>query len=958
MIDFTKETAILDLVKEFYENFYQSTKHIILGKLSKSTPLIYMNEILGKLVFLIALFYINSARSNNYYFSASTGNDSYTSSQAQNPVTPWKTLYKLNSFMVNLQAGDSILFKRGEVFYGSLIVTVSGKESNPIVFSAYGTGTKPILSGLTTLTNWTAQGSNKWEADCPNCGTSVNMLLLNEIPQSLGRYPNTTDPNKGYLTFEYSTPLQITDNELKASPDWTGGELVVRSSRWTMDHRTIQSHIGNTINYNLPTSYPLTNNYGYFIQKHPSTLDTYGEWYYEPITKKILLYTDSINPALLSILVATQNVLIEINNTNYIRFDGIECIGANTIAINSRSSNYVSITNCDINFSAADAVLGYDISNFIFENNTIMNTSNRAISLGASNNTVIKNNFIKNTGITAGAGKDSGGNYSGIQLTGNNNRIEYNTIDSTGYIPICFQGDSFLIKNNFINNFAFTLDDGGGIYTWNGCPSNPNGIYGVNHFDRKIIGNIVLNGIGAPEGTNSNNHKAASGIYLDDNTMNVEVYDNTIANCALNGIFLHNSSKNLVNKNTLFNNNLQLKFEGSGNCTTDPIQNNTVQNNILFSKLASQTVLSLTANAINNINVYGQFDTNYYCRPFNEQAIIAANSNLTENYYSLSQWQSASGNDYNSKITPILIPSYNVNNLSDANIIPNGTFDSNISGASSWSPQNNCTISWDNTAGLDGGTLKYSFTSVTSKKNNSLLIIAIGTIVSGKNYILKFSLKGTKNNTSMGVNLRKSSSPYTNLTSFQYTNITSDIMEHEILFSPQISETNSSLQFEIKEADGPLWFDNIELFEADVTLTDPDNYISLEYNSTQSDKKIPLAGDYIDVKNNLYSESLTLPPFASVLLLKKMPFRILKTQDNDKINEIILYPNPFNNFFLIKSDKLIKETVVYNILGEILFTLQSNTNVVEVKTPQLPQGVYFIKSNIDGNWLTSKLIKQ
>jgi hypothetical protein len=119
-----------------------------------------------------------------------------------------------------------------------------------------------------------------------------------------------------------------------------------------------------------------------------------------------------------------------------------------------------------------------------------------------------------------------------------------------------------------------------------------------------------------------------------------------------------------------------------------------------------------------------------------------------------------------------------------------------------------------------------------------------------------------------------------------------------------------------------------------------------------------LAGDYIDVKNNLYSESLTLPPFASVLLLKKMPFRILKTQDNDKINEIILYPNPFNNFFLIKSDKLIKETVVYNILGEILFTLQSNTNVVEVKTPQLPQGIYFIKSNIDGNWLTSKLIKQ
>ena len=56
-----------------------------------------------------------------YYFSSQSGDDSRTSLQAQNPATPWKTLNKLNTFM-NLQPGDSVLFKRGETFYGTLIL--------------------------------------------------------------------------------------------------------------------------------------------------------------------------------------------------------------------------------------------------------------------------------------------------------------------------------------------------------------------------------------------------------------------------------------------------------------------------------------------------------------------------------------------------------------------------------------------------------------------------------------------------------------------------------------------------------------------------------------------------------------------------------------------------------------------------------------------------------------------
>ena len=81
----------------------------------------------------------------NYYFSTSIGDDSRTVTDAQNPITPWKTLNKLNSFFSSLKPGDSVLFKRGDIFYGSIAITKSGTSSLPIVLSAYGTGNGLLL---------------------------------------------------------------------------------------------------------------------------------------------------------------------------------------------------------------------------------------------------------------------------------------------------------------------------------------------------------------------------------------------------------------------------------------------------------------------------------------------------------------------------------------------------------------------------------------------------------------------------------------------------------------------------------------------------------------------------------------------------------------------------------------------------------------------------------------------
>lgn len=236
---------------------------------------------------LILILFVKTTFATTYYFSTSLGDDNRSSLQAQNSATPWKTLAKLNSFFSSLNSGDIVLLKRGDTFYGSIEVSKSGTASQPITISAYGTGSKPVISGLTTLTNWVSLGNGVWESYNPALGTSVNTVLLNNVAQPMGRYPNGNAANKGYLTYESHTNTSITDNELSSSPNWTGAEVVIRKLFWIMDRNVITSHSGNTLNFISGSGYtPWQDKSGYFIQNDIKTLDQFGECTIIPLQKK------------------------------------------------------------------------------------------------------------------------------------------------------------------------------------------------------------------------------------------------------------------------------------------------------------------------------------------------------------------------------------------------------------------------------------------------------------------------------------------------------------------------------------------------------------------------------------------------------------------------------------------------------------------------------------------------
>lgn len=602
---------------------------------------------------LILLTGITQLKANTYYFSTNSGNDSRSAFEARNAATPWKTLAKLNAIFGDLNAGDSVLFKRNEIYIGAIIAAKSGALNLPIVFAAYGTGAKPVITGLTTLTGWTNIGNGIWESSCPS-SAMVNRVLMNGEIKEIGRYPNLSAPNKGYLTMESSNGIyQFTDNDLPASPDWTGGEVVIRKARWVIDRNLITRHSGNTIDYSSESSYSPDPSAGYFIQNHPKTLDITGEWYYRLSDQKLGIYFENGDPASRTIQASTVNKTVVINALSGFAFDNINFIGANSAAFEIINSQAVRISNCDILYSGLDAVYAKNSTQLTFENLLINHSNNVALNLDNCSNLVIRGNRIKNTGITAGTGKGDSGGYEGILLSGDNVLIEQNEIDSSGYIGITFRGNLNVMKNNFISNFGFVKDDASGIYTWNNIPNAPL-TYGT-----KITNNVIINGIGAPEGTQWPTYRPVSGLYIDDNTANVEITGNTISECRLYGIYIHNAHDLSLDKNTFFNSNCQLGITEDSHAAYSMVRNVTMHDNIFFAREFYYRVAEFKT-SVSDINEFGVFDNNYYCRPTYEKQIIypsyLLNQGYVENSLNLEEWKAMFGKDLSSKKAPVELP--------------------------------------------------------------------------------------------------------------------------------------------------------------------------------------------------------------------------------------------------------------------------------------------------------------
>jgi parallel beta-helix repeat protein len=903
-----------------------------------------MNRIISGLVFIL---YVGIANASNYYLSSSLGN--YLN-DGKKPESAWQSLNQLSLVLNTLLPGDSVLFRCDDTFSGQLILSKSGNASKVIYFGSYGNGRKPIISGKTDIRNWKQISTNLWEATCSDSENRISNFFINGLPQQIGRWPNANEPNKGYLSYEtHKGTNQITDNQLNEDINWTGAEAVVRRVRWILDRLTIKSHTKNTLQFSTNVAYEFIDGFGYFIQNDIRTLDQQGEWYFNTTNKTVTLYSE-IDPNTLNTQATKLDNLIKLNGLSYITLENLQCIGSGKLTLTVENGNSITVRNCEFLYSGENGVNLYNCSNLLFENNLINYTNNNALNLSQGKNSVLRNNVIKNTALIAGMGLGSDGQYNAFQMSGNNLLAEYNTIDSVGYIGLNFNGDNLIIKKNLISNYCMTKDDGGGLYTWSDGKIN---------YSRKLIGNVLMNAIGAPEGSGWGG-VAAEGIYIDDRSANVDIIGNTVFNCGNYGIHIHNANHITIRGNTIFNNGTQLRMGHDNIAPSFPITNCVVDSNLFVSKEANQVVASFET-IDKGISKMGTFDYNAYCRPLDDTHVIQTSfidGTTISASNTIDAWRTKFVVDQHSTKSPYTTEAYKILEVKSGNYFTNSTFEKGITGGwSTWSNYSNSKIEIAKGLGSPGNAMKASFTAVSGKTDGYMIVISNNfSFTKGNSYRLKFSAKSSVSNVSLSLIPRKNGDPYNNIAATRNFVVDTSFEHFEFLLNPDITEANTRIDFQIREGQGNIFFDNFELVEVDVEETNPDDYIFFDYNTTIANKMITIPDDFVDKHGKTVVGNVLLKPYTSILLFKETENKTGMKSLKQTI-DFQLFPNPASQTLTILCKEDIRSIVLLDQLGQTISTIQGNLGK-KYQLSQLPNaGLYFVVVNTsNGEALIKKLI--
>jgi hypothetical protein len=111
-----------------------------------------------KKIITILFFFTQVCFATNHYVK-NAGNDGNTGlSDAQ----AWQTVTKVNTLTPS--GDDTIFFNRGDIFRGvRLDAKASGTSGHQIIYAAYGSGNKPIITGANLVTGFSNGGSNIWD---------------------------------------------------------------------------------------------------------------------------------------------------------------------------------------------------------------------------------------------------------------------------------------------------------------------------------------------------------------------------------------------------------------------------------------------------------------------------------------------------------------------------------------------------------------------------------------------------------------------------------------------------------------------------------------------------------------------------------------------------------------------------------------------------------------------------
>lgn len=572
------------------------------------------------LLFIIFLLFSSIVGNATIYYVSASGNDS-------NPGTssgqPWKSLAKVNNF--SPKPGDQILFNRGDEWIGTITVSASGSSGNPVTYGAYGTGSKPKIYGSEEITGWTLHSGNIYKA---KVNSPVEQLFVDNSRGRLARYPNS-----GYfLTTSVQNSTQFTSKYLKSGIDYKGATWIGRTTAFTIYNKTVTASNSQTLTLESQPSYGLGVNKGFFLANKLEFLDQAGEWYYDASTKTVYLWApNNDSPANYKVRGSTIKYGVSISNKNNVIVKDLEILHSSETGIYITRSNYVTIDNNRIISPDLFGILIPDNYNPItITNNYIYQAGGGIRCFGTS--AIITDNTIEDTGLLENINKTvfTHDNYATAIYSRNNYpTITYNRIINAGYGGINWKGRNGIIKYNYVNGACQTLDDGGGIYTYNS--KTPTASAGS-----EVMYNIVLNVHGNRVGY-TDSYDPGYGIYMDNETTDVLVKYNTVGYVSC-GLYIHDAGNVTLQSNTIFD--ALLGCRASGEYSDSYLYDNifyAVDRDGDFTWWKNHHQVFHVRDASSPI-----YDNNKYYNPHQTKVFRAG---VRQNF---AEWKSASGQDKNS----------------------------------------------------------------------------------------------------------------------------------------------------------------------------------------------------------------------------------------------------------------------------------------------------------------------
>ena len=603
-----------------------------------------------KKLLYILLFTCLNVYGTNYYVK--TGGDD--GKDGKSDANAWATITKVNTVWAagTFAPGDNILFNRGNTFYGTLTVAEAGASGNHITVGAYGTGAKPVITGLETIDSWTDYGGGIYYHVLDEAPTiDLEMLLVDGEQKNMGRYPNLGRWNN----WEKATnTTYIIDYDLDET-DWTGAELFLIKNEGLSKICTITSQSGDTLRWtpNDGMSYGTLSNKRYFIQEHFATLDSLHEWYYDK-EDTLFMYFGEATPGDYTVQAAvlTQLAVHTSNYKSYITFDNLHFYGANRYGAYAYYDNYWYFQNCTVQFIGDRGFYIRASDNCRLDSCHISYVNDIGLhSTSGSDYTVVNADTFQNVGMFLGHGVN--GIYGAATLNQGKAQVaQYNYLHRIGRKGIAVSPEGATVQYNVIDTFEYHLRDGGGIYV---------GVGNLGNYDTvTITDNIILHGIGGDQYLNE-----AFGIYVDLGMIyGVEILRNTVAYCSGAGLKLSNVQHVNIHDNLFYangaNNYLtggQLKIQSGavlpGESETK-LSDIDMSRNYMIAKGSTDMAVWCRTDSYYH-DEFGNIDSNYYARPVSDNEIIRTYVGGVIDYKTLAEWVTYTTLDSNTNSSPITV---------------------------------------------------------------------------------------------------------------------------------------------------------------------------------------------------------------------------------------------------------------------------------------------------------------